>query len=95
MGYCVVAKIESLFAQTDAIERAVAIAQQRADEIDQAIFARALGESYRGSDMANEEQSGHATCRHEPIERRRRRSRRPPHGCRSHNALVCPTQRAS
>jgi type I restriction enzyme S subunit len=38
----IVAKIESLFAQADAIERAVAIAQQRADKIDQAILARAF-----------------------------------------------------
>jgi len=39
---CIVAKIESLFAQADAIERAVAIAQHRADKIDQSILARAF-----------------------------------------------------
>lgn len=38
----IVAIIESLFAQADAIERAVAIAQQRADKLDQAILARAF-----------------------------------------------------
>jgi type I restriction enzyme S subunit len=38
----IVAKIESLFAQADAIERAVVIAQQRADKIDQSILARAF-----------------------------------------------------
>jgi type I restriction enzyme S subunit len=38
----IVAKIESLFAQADAIERAVAIAQQHAAKIDQAILARAF-----------------------------------------------------
>ena len=38
----IVAKIESLFAQADAIERAVAIAQKRADKIDQSILARAF-----------------------------------------------------
>ncbi len=38
----IVAKIESLFAQADAIERAVAIARRRADKVDQAILARAF-----------------------------------------------------
>ncbi len=38
----IVAKIELLFVQADAIERAVAIAQKRADKIDQAILARAF-----------------------------------------------------
>jgi type I restriction enzyme, S subunit len=38
----IVAKIESLFAQVDTIERAVAIAQKRADKIDQSILARAF-----------------------------------------------------
>ncbi|TAH48388.1 MAG: hypothetical protein EYC68_20670 [Chloroflexota bacterium] len=38
----IVARIEALFAQADAIERAVAIAQQRADKLDQAILARAF-----------------------------------------------------
>jgi len=38
----IVTKIEALFAQADAIERAVAIARQRADKIDQAILARAF-----------------------------------------------------
>ncbi len=38
----IVAKIELLFAQADAIERAVTIARQRADKVDQAILARAF-----------------------------------------------------
>ncbi len=38
----IVAKIESLFAQADAIERAVVIARQRADKVDQSILARAF-----------------------------------------------------
>ena len=38
----IVAKIESLFAQADAIERAVVIARKRADKIDQAILVRAF-----------------------------------------------------
>ena len=38
----IIAKIESLFAQADAIEHAVAIAQKRADKIEQAILARAF-----------------------------------------------------
>ena len=38
----IIAKIEALFAQADAIERAVAIAQQRADKVDQAILVRAF-----------------------------------------------------
>jgi type I restriction enzyme, S subunit len=38
----IVAKIESLFARADAIERAIAIAQKRADKIDQSILARAF-----------------------------------------------------
>ncbi len=38
----IVAKIESLFAQADAIERAVAIARKRADKVEQAILARAF-----------------------------------------------------
>jgi type I restriction enzyme S subunit len=38
----IVAKIEALFAQADAIERAVTIARKRADKIDQAILARAF-----------------------------------------------------
>lgn len=38
----IVTKIESLFTQADAIERAVAIAQQRADKVDQAILTRAF-----------------------------------------------------
>jgi type I restriction enzyme S subunit len=38
----IVARIEALFAQADAVERAVAIARQRADKIDQAILSRAF-----------------------------------------------------
>ena len=38
----IVARIEALFAQADAIEHAVAMARQRADKIDQAILARAF-----------------------------------------------------
>jgi|GEM_PF-257973 len=38
----IVAKIEALFAQADAIEEAVHIARQRAEKVDQAILARAF-----------------------------------------------------
>lgn len=38
----IVAKIESLFAQADEIERAVEVARRRAEQIDQAILARAF-----------------------------------------------------
>ena len=38
----IVAKIESWFAQAEAIEQAVAVAQKRAEKVDQAILARAF-----------------------------------------------------
>jgi len=38
----IVAKIESLFAQAEAIERAVAVAQRRAAKVEQAVLARAF-----------------------------------------------------
>jgi hypothetical protein len=47
----IVAKIGPLFAQADAIERAVAIARQRADKIDQAILARAFRGELRGAEI--------------------------------------------
>ena len=37
----IVAKIESLFAQAEAIELAVAVARRRAEKVDQAVLARA------------------------------------------------------
>ncbi len=38
----IVAKIESLFAQAEAIERAVEVARRRAEKVDQAVLARAF-----------------------------------------------------
>jgi type I restriction enzyme S subunit len=38
----IVAKIESLFAQAEAIERAVAVARRRAEQVEQAVLARAF-----------------------------------------------------
>lgn len=38
----IVAKIESLFAQAEAIEQAVVVAQRRAEKVDQAVLARAF-----------------------------------------------------
>ncbi|HLE30079.1 MAG TPA: hypothetical protein VI793_18290 [Anaerolineales bacterium] len=38
----IAAKIESLFAQAEAIEQAVGVARRRAKEVDQAILARAF-----------------------------------------------------
>ncbi len=38
----IVAKIESLFAQAEAIERAVEVARRRAAKVDQAVLARAF-----------------------------------------------------
>lgn len=49
-----VAKIESLFAQADAIERAVSIAHQRADKIDQSILAWAFRGRLTTQDMKDE-----------------------------------------
>jgi len=38
----IVAKIESLFAQAEAIERAVEMARRQAEKVDQAVLARAF-----------------------------------------------------
>jgi len=38
----IVAKVESLFAQADAVERAVELARRRAEKVDQAILGRAF-----------------------------------------------------
>jgi type I restriction enzyme S subunit len=38
----IVAKVEALFAQADAVERAVEVARRRAEKVDQAILARAF-----------------------------------------------------
>jgi len=38
----IVAKIESLFAQAEATERAVEAARRRAEKVDQAVLARAF-----------------------------------------------------
>ena len=38
----IVAKVEALFAQADAVERAVEVARRRAGKVDQAILARAF-----------------------------------------------------
>ena len=38
----IVAKIESLFAQAEAIERAVEVTRRRAAKVDQAVLARAF-----------------------------------------------------
>ena len=40
--YRIVAKIESLFVQAEAIQRAVEIARRRAEKVDQAVLARAF-----------------------------------------------------
>jgi hypothetical protein len=50
----IVAKIESLFAQAEAIEQAVAVAQRRAEKVDQAVLARAFrGSSKSGLTLSN------------------------------------------